>query len=70
LTSSWQLKRRIQAVCGNRIRDVQILSQGNQGQLVKVRVDNAAVQPEVTARLMTIYELSSPGVRVEVEVAK
>jgi Meckel syndrome type 1 protein len=70
LSTAGPLKRRIESACGNRVHDVEIISRGDWGQLVKVRVDNAANQQEVMARLMTIYELSSPRVRVEVEVAK
>jgi hypothetical protein len=68
--TSGQLKRHVQAACGNLARSVQVLPQGSQGTLVKVRVDNAALQSQVTTRLMALPEMASPQVRLEVEVGK
>jgi hypothetical protein len=62
------LKRKVQTACGSWVRDVQVTSEGNQGQLVRVRVANAVQQQEIMGRLTTVYELSSPKVRVEVVI--
>jgi hypothetical protein len=62
------LKRKVQTACGSWVRDVQVTSDGSQGQLVRVRVANAVQQQEIIGRLTTVYELSSPRVRVEVVI--
>ncbi len=65
----WQLKRRVRAACGTMVQDVQVLPQGDNTLLVKVRVDDALVQRRVTEMILKLPEMTSLQVRLHVDVA-
>jgi hypothetical protein len=64
---AWQVKRCVRNVCGDMVREIQIVQQADSSFLVKVRVEKAAQQNRVATMLLAVPEMASSQVRLQVE---
>jgi hypothetical protein len=63
-----KLQARVRSACGLRARDVQVQRQADKTLLVTVRLPNTKAQDEAIKKIMELPEMTSPQVRLVVEV--
>jgi hypothetical protein len=62
------LQHRIQSLCGRQAREVRVETATDGGVLVKVKVPNLSVEDQLTRKILTLPEMTKPGVRLLMDV--
>ena len=62
------LKQRVQAVCGQRAQEVEVVAGPDYGLVVKVKLAKADAEKELTEKILQLPEMAAPRVRLEVEL--
>lgn len=62
------LQRQVKSVCGRQARDVAVEVQRDGAVLVKVKVPNQSVEGQLTKKILAIPEMTSPKVRLMMDV--
>lgn len=69
MVQAWELKRRLRAACGETAQEVLVVQQPDHTLLVKVRVEDAAMQQRATDAILRLPEMANPQVRLQIDVA-
>jgi len=62
------LQRRVKSICGWKAREVTVATQPDGIVLVKVKVANLSVEDQMTRKILSIPEMTSPKVRLLIDV--
>jgi hypothetical protein len=65
----WNLQRQLRTALGSMAQEVQVVPQPDRTLLVKVRVDNGAVEKQATEKLLRMPEIANPQVRLQILVS-
>lgn len=63
-----ELRRQVAAVCGRQARDLQVELQRDGSILVNVKVANAAVERQLTRKILTIPDMAASNVHLAVQI--
>ncbi len=66
--SPTDLKQRVESMCGRLAKEVQVQTQRDGSVLVKVKLVNAAAERQLTNKILTIPEITSPNVHLEMVI--
>jgi hypothetical protein len=64
-----RLKQRIEAVCGQHAKAVQVLAQADKTWRVRITLSAAAPEKQLTEKILNLPEMMSPQVRLEIVLA-